>query len=376
MVFDFAVTTIFARECLEGSIIFGEYRTIILRGGTLAPDLSKQAALLEVNLAAIVAVVLALMVIAAIAVPLAILSKNFDASTAYIIEGISKIVAAISLLQLSLKLPKMFGIYGSKKKQKNRTTGLTRRSIRFNVVWNIWREVAECGVFLIPFFLSGDELEKIPLSAVVGSLVGLLCGVGIYYANRRLTNKLRLCVFAVLLLVLLSAGLFTGGSHKLEVELGSTQTVWTIRNKFWDVERLPMTIFKPFGYNDSRTVLEICCYWLWLVMSALLHLRKYRTSPKPNRETQENQDDENTEERTPEDIPSLSDDYETVELGEGSNEDRTAPGDFNCGRQGHEEAKEEEKGYSCEEARPSEILFLSAGRVEAVVATEPTRVDL
>ena len=161
------------QECLEGAIIIGEYRTVIIRGneGSLTPGLTKRNALLEVHLSALGATICALIVIAAIAIPLAVLSTKFDKTTAYIIEGISKIVAAISLLQLSLKLPKMLGMYRSCKKRPVTeegdaplTDGLTRRHIRFNVAWNIWREVAECGVFLIPFFLNGNDLEKIPLS--------------------------------------------------------------------------------------------------------------------------------------------------------------------------------------------------------------------
>jgi high-affinity Fe2+/Pb2+ permease len=145
------------------------------------------------------------------------------------------------------------------------------------VAWNIWREVAECGVFLIPFFLSGgDSLLRIPLSAVIGSLVGLGFGMGIYYANMHMHNTRRLAIFAVLVLVFLSAGLFCGGCHKLEMEISSTRQVWVIHGGFWSVNRLPMTILKPFGYNDSRTVLEICCYWSWLLLAALLHYRKMK----------------------------------------------------------------------------------------------------
>ena len=148
--FDFAVITIFAREFLEGSIIIGEYRTIIIRGDSiLESGVTRACSLREVWVSALLAVALALVVIAAIAIPLSILSHSFDDSTSKIIEGASKIVAGICLLQLSLKLPKFLGVYGSKNKKvddtaaDNRDSILTVRSIRFNVVWNIWREVAE-----------------------------------------------------------------------------------------------------------------------------------------------------------------------------------------------------------------------------------------
>jgi len=355
---NFAVVTIFVREVLEGAIIIGEYRTIIVRSdrGCLKAGIQKDEALREVTLSALFATALALLVIAAVAIPLAVLSRSFDPATSKIIEGVSKIVAAISLLQLSLKLPRFLGVYGSaKKKNKDvrrkatRDTeeddedeeeeqreedscvdgeasdadaedpeaaggdgseaagdygcsgsandgdadnedavdddgsdddGMTLSSIRFNVAWNIWREVAECGVFLIPFFLSGEDLEAIPLSALIGAVVGMALGVGIYYANKRFTNKLGLTVFAVLLLVVLSAGLFTGGCHNLEGEIGTTRQVWQIDGDFWSVDRLPMTILKPFGYDDTRTVLQIVCFWSWLAFAALLHFRKYWISPK------------------------------------------------------------------------------------------------
>ena len=286
--FDFAVATIFAREFLEGSIVIGEYRTIVLRGNTeqtLAPGVSQDDALQAITVASLFATGLALLVIAAIAIPLAVLSKDFDATTSNILEGVSKIVAAISLLQLSLKLPQFLGLYDGSKKKKDRmppgdrtadNERLTLRSIRFNVAWNIGREVAECGIFLIPFFLTGDQLKAIPLSAVVGSFVGLLVGVGIYIANQRMPNKRALAVFGVLLLVFLAAGLFTGGCHKIEVEAGPTLQVWALEGDFWSVNRLPMTILKPFGYNDSRTVLEMVCYWCSLALALVLHILKYR----------------------------------------------------------------------------------------------------
>lgn len=299
---DFAIITIFAREVLEGGIIIGEYRTVILRSDWRTPDFTQQDALRAVTLSAIFSAAFAVVVIIAILIPLFILSREFNQKTAILIEGASKIVAAICILQLSLKMPKFFGLYYSKSQveklkkgelvEENQIVGLSLRSIRFNVAWNIWREVAECGVFLIPSFLSG-EIKNIPLSAVTGCVVGGAICFGIYYANHRVKNTMGLTIFTVGLLVLLSTGLFSGGCHKFEIVYGFTPIIWELEGKFWSVDRLPMTIFKPFGYSDTRTVLQMATFWGWGFFSLLLHRRKYLMCRKPTAdgtETRESED--------------------------------------------------------------------------------------
>ena len=217
--FDFAVCTIFAREVLEASVIIINYKTLIHRKETWREGMSKKDALRAVNVATIVASLVAIAVITCVALPLGILSRSFDTRVSLIIEGVSKIVAAVCILQLSLKMPKWLGVYVGRKKAVSDMdigSGLTLRSIRFNVAWNIWREVAECGVFLLPFFLTGQGLKAIPLSAIVGTVVGLLCGLGIHYANRTLQRKEWLAIFTSTLLLFLSTGLFSGGCGNIE----------------------------------------------------------------------------------------------------------------------------------------------------------------
>ena len=281
--FDFAVTTIFAREVLEATIIIGEYRTIILRAGDSISQDEQNACLRAIKVATFVAAVVAVLICTAVAVPLAVLSRDFDSRTSTLIEGVSKLVAAVCIVQLSLKLPKWLGIYKSHKAQISDSADsfdLSIRSIQFNVAWNVWREVGECGVFLIPFFLNGEKALAIPLSAVVGSIVGLLAGLALYYANKKMDNKLSLAVFAAGILHVLSTGLFTDGCHKFEKVYGSTHVVWSLDADFWIIDRLPMTIFKPFGYSDTRTVLQMCCFWGWFIFGCLLHYRKLRITRK------------------------------------------------------------------------------------------------
>lgn len=297
---EFAVITIFAREVLEGGIIIGQYRTVILRSDWSNSETTQQEALRAITVAAIAAAALAVVICAAVAIPLAVLSRDFDTTTAVLIEGVSKIVASFCILGLSLKMPKFFGLYYSKsqvKRMKNGesideaetdSAGLSIRSIRFNVAWNIWREVGECGVFLIPFFLTGEGIKAIPLSAVVGSLVGAVICFSIYEANKRMKNVVGLTIFTVALLLFLSAGLFSGGCHKFEMEYGYTPTVWKLHGDIWSVDRLPMTILKPFGYTDERTVVEIVTFWGCMAFSLLLHYRKYKLCRKPTQEDEVN----------------------------------------------------------------------------------------
>eukprot|EP00544_Gedaniella_sp_CCMP2646_P003479 CAMPEP_0202491036 /NCGR_PEP_ID=MMETSP1361-20130828/8230_1 /ASSEMBLY_ACC=CAM_ASM_000849 /TAXON_ID=210615 /ORGANISM="Staurosira complex sp., Strain CCMP2646" /LENGTH=353 /DNA_ID=CAMNT_0049121029 /DNA_START=211 /DNA_END=1272 /DNA_ORIENTATION=- len=283
--FDFAVCTIFAREVLEASIIIINYRTLINRKETWQEGMSKNDALRAVNVATIVASIVAIAVITCVALPLGILSRSFDKRVSLIIEGVSKIVAAVCILQLSLKMPKWLGVYVSRKKAVSEDmdigSDLTLRSIRFNIAWNIWREVAECGVFLLPFFLTGEGLKAIPLSAVVGTVIGLLCGLGIHYANGSLKRKEWLAIFASTLLLFLSTGLFSGGCGNIEkATKATTKQVWSIDAEFWSTDRLPMTILKPFGYTDTRSVLQIICFWTWLLLGIVLHCYKYKQSQR------------------------------------------------------------------------------------------------
>lgn len=54
----------------------------------------------------------------------------------------------------------------------------------------------------------------------------------------------------------------------------------------WSEKRLPMAIFKPFGYSAGPTVLMTTCFWLWLLFGIVLHAWKYISSKKI-REAQE-----------------------------------------------------------------------------------------
>jgi high-affinity iron transporter len=282
--FNLAIATIFAREILEGALIIGNYRTCIIK--TQRDEALKKQQLRTVTMSAILASIVAVIIIAVVAIALGLLSNELDETAVQIVEGVAKIVGAVAVLQLSLKIPVWLGIYEKisllpckkrKPEAKHDGMSLTLAEIRFNVAWNIWREVAECGAFLIPFFLRGS-LKAIPLSALVGAVISLVLGLLIYVGNNRMRDKTWLAVTMSGLMLQLSVGLFTMGCNEFELVWGQTKMVWEIQDQFWHDKRLPMTILRPFGYSSSRTVLQICCFWLWLGLGLLLHFIKWRNT--------------------------------------------------------------------------------------------------
>lgn len=292
--FNIAVATIFAREFLEASLIIGNYRTAILRCEE-SDEEEKKEKLKNVTIAAAFATLVATLVILAVAIPLGVVSGELDDRVVEIIEGVSKVVAAICILQLSVKIPVWLGVYAKvpllpcrknicmwgngsfQEKTTEKDVGITLQEIRFNVAWNIWREVAECGVFLIPFFL-GNTAKSIPISALAGIAIALVLGGLIYIANFKFKNKGWLAFFMAGIMLFLSVGLFVGGLHEFEEVAGETPDVYVIEDPALSSSKLPMAMLKPFGYSSSRTVLQICSFWLWLAFGLLLHFLKWRNT--------------------------------------------------------------------------------------------------
>jgi high-affinity iron transporter len=265
--FSVPIASIFAREVLEACVIVGQYRSVVK-----AQDWEEQriaSALRIIWLAAGAAAAVALVLVLALGIGLGVAGSELDNKPAEIIEGVSKVVAAFCIALLSLKIPKWMGLRQSSSKKVDVTNG----ELWFNVAWNIWREIAEIGVFLIPAFLDGDELAGIPLSGLLGTLIGLLLGGGIYLLNKRLEKtRWALALFMVVLTGLLATGLFTGGCHEFEEVWGETEDVYELPKDAFSHKKFPFVLLKPFGYSQSPSVLQMCCFWLFGGSLAIIHV--------------------------------------------------------------------------------------------------------
>mmetsp|Transcript_47853 Transcript_47853/g.91486 ORF Transcript_47853/g.91486 Transcript_47853/m.91486 type:complete len:296 (-) Transcript_47853:185-1072(-) len=267
------VAMIFAREFLEAGIILTNFRTVVQRMESW--DEEKKAVMMKVvyqGAAAACAVALVMLII--LGAVLGAVGKKMDNAVAELVEGASKLVASICIAQFSLKIPKWLGIYTSNKHKDAEAEAeawLSPKSVFFNVSWNIWREMAEIGVFLIPYFLD-DEMEKVPVSAVVGLLIAAVLGVLIYIANEKLENKNHLAFWMAGLMGLLAVGLFTGGCHEFEEVLGETDHIFSFG---FDCPPL-----KIFGFAQSPTLLTTIAWWFFAIVLCALHMYKYSESRK------------------------------------------------------------------------------------------------
>jgi high-affinity iron transporter len=146
---------------------------------------------------------------------------------------------------------------------------LTFSELRFNVAWNIWREMAEIGVFLIPSFISTTGVA-IPLSALSGIAIAVVFGGGIYLVSRQLDDKRYLAAFMSGVLGLLACGLFSYGCHEFEEVFGETEVAYQMPPGM-SHSQLPLAVIKPFGYSDHPTVLQLCTFYLFALVLVFAH---------------------------------------------------------------------------------------------------------
>jgi high-affinity iron transporter len=278
-VWDGGIGAIFCREFLEGFIIISQFRSVIDRQADWSDEeKARKKKIIMVSAGAAAAFALLVVIIAG-AIIAAVSNELTDKTVPRIIEGVSKCVAALCIAQLSWKIPKWLGVYSSKKGDKD--IGLDDKQLRFNVGWNIWREVAEIGVFLIPSFLKGD-LTALPISGLIGLAIACVPGAMIHFASKKASRAAPLAKFLAILTAWLSCGLMSGGLHEFEEIVGETADVFYLGDKqtFWDEKLFPLTLFKPFGYRRHPSVLTFLSFWFFAIFIATMHWMKWQDTKR------------------------------------------------------------------------------------------------
>ena len=88
--FNFPITTIFAREVLEAALVIGQFRTVVLRSPEWEDPVKQREGLRAITNAAVIASLVALAIVVAVSVPLVMKGNDLDPKIVQIIEGVSE----------------------------------------------------------------------------------------------------------------------------------------------------------------------------------------------------------------------------------------------------------------------------------------------
>ena len=89
--FNFPITTIFAREVLEAALVIGQFRTVVLRSPEWEDPDKRREGLRAITNAAVIASLVALVIVIAVSVPLVMKGNDLDPKIVQIIEGVRMI---------------------------------------------------------------------------------------------------------------------------------------------------------------------------------------------------------------------------------------------------------------------------------------------
>lgn len=139
-------------------------------------------------------------------------------------EAVSKLIGAIVVSSLTLKLPRWFGMsnfqYETNKKVIDSENIESRYVMAMSLFWNILRETIEAGVICAVIIVLEEEAmeegkESWPESIVVGAAVAV--GVGGFLAlGAKYVSTKGFGLIAIFISQLLAVGLWTGSAHAFE----------------------------------------------------------------------------------------------------------------------------------------------------------------
>ncbi|MDX2002303.1 MAG: FTR1 family protein [Chitinophagales bacterium] len=199
-------------------------------------------------------------------------SFEFEGEAEEIFEGVTMLVTAAMLSSFIIYMIRVKPSVKQIESETGEKLG-NKWGLFFLVAISILREGIESVLFLVGLNVNGIE-------GLIGSLLGLLVGIGLVYLLFKGFVRLN---FKVLfgttnaLLMLIAAGLVAHGIHELQ-EAGVinvlSQTAWDINPAITAEGEYPLLHEKGaigsimvslFGYNGNPSVLEIVCYVAYLL---------------------------------------------------------------------------------------------------------------
>jgi hypothetical protein len=154
---------------------------------------------------------------------------------------------------ISYKTPKWIGVYWSNKHDYGEPVGASSKHLRFNVQWSIGRHFAQIYCVTLLFFCGAPPI-KIPLSALIGIVVGFIIYYFVYLGRTKFEKqKTKVAIFMASLISIASSVAFSSGCWYI-------QLVWGREEK------------------QESAVLGVASFLSWLAGAALVHFVMYRNT--------------------------------------------------------------------------------------------------
>lgn len=219
-------------------------------------------------------------------------SELLEGDSEILVEGIVGLVAAVLIGYVALSMGNILGLHNKIEARiqanvdASEEAGVTSNMIFFLAFTAVAREGLETIIFFVGIGANYPS-ESLPLPALLGAVIGGICGVALYRFGGHLTME-RFFKVMMLLLVLIGAGVWTNAIHDLQ-EYGSFG-VWEpvedrpplnkeifdisdccgLDNQFWVLMRV------LFGYQPTPSPLEFLMYALYVGSVILLIVVRYK----------------------------------------------------------------------------------------------------
>jgi high-affinity iron transporter len=142
------------------------------------------------------------------------------------------------------------------------------------VFFAVLREGWETALFLFAISESSSPLST-GVGAVVGLVVSITLGIGLYMGSRRL-NLRQFFTATGILLIVFAAGLLAHGAHEFQ-EAGllpiTVEHVWNTNAVLSEASRLGEFLTALFGYDGDPSLLEVAAWASYLLLALGFFLR-------------------------------------------------------------------------------------------------------
>jgi hypothetical protein len=192
-------------------------------------------------------VFLLLLIAFSIAIPLAV--DPLDERMKYIVNGVSRLAAAVVLALLSIRVALWVGLYTpttvrcctERGVHLHTSLGTTMIELKFKVRWNISKKFLRSFLFLLVLLEESNHPASLPVSMGSGLGIGFVLDYGTYKARRLERARARHCASISLVVLFMICAIFTFG-----VGVFFIAAVWDdpndAENTIWDVVATAMAL--------------------------------------------------------------------------------------------------------------------------------------